>query len=166
MKGLVDSLIQAYRNEKCTRELLPYAEDVMEFLRKNLPKQIEYAESLKNTSVIKSIYEQEIERVKYFMNEYIIARMKKINQNFGVDKRMLSSYELEYYNTIYNLYKEEDVFVEEEWKSEEFVGFISLVDNENVVLDHNPVELRVDGFFVAPFKDVVSLLHKNEIYLV
>lgn len=166
MRSLIDSLIKAYRNEKCTGELLPYAENVMDFLQKNLPKQIDYANSIKKAHVIKSIYEEEIERVKYFMREYIIARMRKINRGFNIDKRLLSNHEERYYISIADLYREKDIFVECEWESQEFVGFISLVESENVVIDHNSVELRVGDFFVAPLKDVVSLLYRNEIYLV
>lgn len=166
MAGLVESLIRAYRNEKCTKEILPYEKRVMAFLEKNLPKQIEYAASIKKKPALKGIYEQEIERVKYFMKEYIITRMKKISQNLNVDETMLSSFEIEYRNAMYSIYKQEDVFVPCKWINNEFVGFVSIVDNNHVVLDGNPVEMRQGDFFVGQLRDAIEMLYKHSIYLV
>lgn len=166
MYGLVESLIRAYRNEKCTKEILPYERRVMDFLGKNLPKQIEYAALLRKTSALKGIYEQEIERVKYFMKEYIIARMKKISQNFNVDDSMLSSSEIVYRNAMYSIYQQEDIFVPCKWKNSEFVGFVSVIDNNHIVLDGNPVEMREGDFFVGQIRDVIEMLYRHSIYLV
>lgn len=166
MPGLVESLIRAYRNEKCTKEMLPYERRVMDFLEKNLPKQIEYAASLRKAPVLKSIYEQEIERVKYFMKEYIITRMKKISLNFNVDDSMLSPSEIVYRNAMYSICRQEDVFVPCRWTNNEFVGFVSVVDNNHVVLDGNPVEMRQGDFFVGQIRDVIEMLYRHSIYLV
>lgn len=166
MSGLVESLIQAYRNEKCTKEILPYERRVMDFLEKTLPKQIDYAASLRKTSALKSIYEQEIERVKYFMKEYIITRMKKISLNFNVDDSMLGPSEIVYRNTMYSIYRQEGIFIPCKWTNSEFVGFVSVVDNNHVVLDGNPVEMRPGDFFVGQIRDIIEMLYRHSIYLV
>lgn len=166
MGGLIEALIRAYRNERSTKELLTYERKIMLFLSKNLPRQSEYAESVKKHPALKSIYEQEVERVKYFMKEYVLARMRKINQNFYVDTSLLSESEALYCDALRDMYRTGDVLVDTRWTNNEFVGFISLVNNKNIFLDSNSVELKQGDFFVAPLRDVIDLLHRNEIYLV
>lgn len=167
MSDFIETLIRTYRNEKHTKQLLPYNKRLMEFTKRALPKQIEYAESLKGFNILKTIIDQEIETIKYYTNEYLVIRMEKMNKNFFLDQTLLSDFENEYYESVLNLYKAEDVFVEEQVNDEnEFVGFISLVDNKNVVLDMEAVVLMFGDFFVAPLRDVIDLLLKNEIYLI
>jgi hypothetical protein len=159
-------LVRCYRNEKSTNEILPYEEELMTYLKKNLPKQISYMESVKNLPVFKLIYEQEIERIKYFMNGYLIRRMEKINSNFQIKKEFLSEYELEYYRKLIEIYKKEDVYIEENFKNEEFVGIISNVDRKQVVVDGRAIELQNGEFLIVPLNDVIDLVYNNEVSLV
>lgn len=79
---------------------------------------------------------------------------------------MLSSSEIVYRNAMYSIYQQEDIFVPCKWKNSEFVGFVSVIDNNHIVLDGNPVEMREGDFFVGQIRDVIEMLYRHSIYLV
>lgn len=166
MDVVFNLLVRSYQNEKSTKETLPYEEDLMEYLKTNLPKQISYAQSIKQPSIFKFIYEQEIERLKYFMNGYLITRMEKMNENHQINKDFLSKYELEYYEKIIGIYKREDVFIEDSWQNNEFVGIISNVDGKQILVDGESLELQAGEFLIVPLKDIIDLVYSNDVFLI
>lgn len=165
-RATMDGLIAAYQNEKCTDALLPYASAPVEHFLGLIPKQTEFVSSLE-ASATKNVYELELERIKYFIKEYIQTRLKKLASDLYIDHSLLSERELVYYKRHIGLLKERDIYVErqERRRSREFVGFHCLVDINSIEIDGNVLEVFRGDLFVAPLDDVMELLKRNEIVL-
>lgn len=165
-KAVLSDLVTAYQNEKCTKTLLPYASALVDHFLSLVHRQTEFINSLE-MSLIRNIYELEVERVKYFVKEYIQTRLRKINSNLYVDHSLLSEGELVFYKKYIGLLKEEDIYIEEQRKEKgcEFVGFYCLGGINGVKIDGNVLEVFEGDFLVAPLDDVLELLKNNEIVL-
>lgn len=164
----IDQFINDYRNEKNTRKLLPYREETVSHLRELIKSQEEYVGSLREHKLLKALYEQELERIKYVLTDYLKIRLMKLQKDFYVDSEYLSEYERVFYQKLVEKFKEYDVFVEqkEEYNDYECVGFIALVDIGNIVIDGNRVDVLAGDFFVAQLADVKHLLLDRKIMLV
>lgn len=164
-RTVLNNLISAYQNEKCTETLLPYASTVDYFVSL-IPRHVQFIDTLENP-VIRNIHELEVERVKYFIKEYIQTRLRKLNFDLYIDRSLLSKRELVFYEKYINLVKKRDIYVEERGmpKKNEFVGFYCLVDINSIKIDGSVLEMFKGDFFVAPLDDVAELLRNNEIIL-
>ncbi|RVD93092.1 Sld5 domain protein [Tubulinosema ratisbonensis] len=165
MKKAIELLITHYQNEKNTEEILPYNQEIIDFYQKTIPILTNHMISLTNP-IVKSIIEQELERTKYFLKNYLLTRLKKISLKMKINLEFLSEAEKIFYEKMINFYKEEDIFVDEESVCDEIVGFISNVSNKRVMLDGKPVELKQGDFFICNVKDVIELVYENEINLI
>lgn len=165
MKKAKDILITQYQNEKNTEEILPYSSEIVDFYEKAIPSLTSHMNSLTNT-IVKSIIEQELERVKYFLKEYLMIRAKKIFLRMKIKTEFLSEKENLFHQKMVDLYKNEGIFVDEKSVSSEVVGFISNISNKNILLDNKEVELKEGDFYIANIQDVLELLYNNEINLV
>jgi GINS complex subunit 4 len=165
-ESIVERLIRIYKNEKNTMTLLPYDKDVTDTLKHIIPKQIEYMSRIKSNTVIKFVYEQDLERVKYFMKEYLKARLSKIESNFFVRRDHLSQEEAAFLDKIIEIYKKRGIYHESSINSKECVGFIVLCDRKMVQIDGNLIEIHKGDFFVAALADVIDLLYSGEIALI
>ena len=83
MENISDILI-AYQNELNSPEILPYKD-----LTTNIKNQKEKIAISKD--VIKTIYEQDFERVNFFITQYLKARLAKLNKH--TDRSCLSVHE-------------------------------------------------------------------------
>ncbi|ELQ76138.1 putative alpha-helical protein, potentially involved in replication/repair, partial [Trachipleistophora hominis] len=124
--------------------------------------------TLKEHKLLKSLYEQELERVKYILTDYLRVRLIKLQNNFYVNTEYLSEYEKVFYQKLVEKFKEYDIFTEqnEEYVDFECVGFIALVDIGKVIIDGNSVDVLAGDFFVAQLADVKHLLLDRKIMLV
>ncbi|KCZ75790.1 hypothetical protein H311_03223, partial [Anncaliia algerae PRA109] len=89
MKSALETLITNYQNEKNTEEILPYATEVVDFYKSAIPNHINFMSTTKNT-ILRSILEQEIERAKYFLKEYLLLRTRKISKRMRINMDFLS----------------------------------------------------------------------------
>lgn len=162
----LNDLISSYQNEKCTESLLPYNQTCVDHFLNLIAEQVKLIDLLE-TSVVKNIYELEVERVKYFIKEYIQTRLKKLHSNLYLDRSLLSKGELQLYKNYIEVLKERDIYVEEVpgQKGNEFVGFYCLVDINSIKIDGDVLEMFKGDFFIAPLYDVIELLKRNEIIL-
>ncbi|CAD25709.1 hypotheticalprotein v26.11 [Encephalitozoon cuniculi GB-M1] len=162
----LNDLILAYQNEKSTKRLLPYALHLIDYFLDIISERTEHVKAL-NKSIVKNIYELEIERVKFFVKEYIQTRLKKMSMNLYVDLSLLSGGELALYEKYIDLLKKRDVYVTKQkfHKVHEFVGFYCCTDISGAVIDGELLEMFKGDFFVAPLDDVMDFLKRNEIIL-
>ncbi|EPR79242.1 Sld5 domain protein [Spraguea lophii 42_110] len=165
--NVIEELIHAYRNENSTFIILQYKNNIISNILDMITVQKDYVKTLDNFPVIKAICEQELERVKYFISQYLKLRIKKIQSyHSNIIIENLSDKEKEFYYRIIQLYKEIDVYhtnIEEEG---DIVGFIAVENLGYVVLDGNDaVQIQRGDFFIADIKDVYSFLDNGEIIL-
>ncbi|ADM11934.1 uncharacterized protein Eint_071750 [Encephalitozoon intestinalis ATCC 50506] len=162
----LNDLILAYQNEKSAKRLLPYASQVMNYFLDAVSRRTEGMKSL-DKSILKNIYELELERIKFFAKEYVKVRLKKLVTNLYEDRSFLSPREAVFYEKYISLLKKRDIYVTEKkfYQTHEFVGFYCCADIHGIVIDGEMVEMFKGDFFVAPLDDVMDLLKKNEIIL-
>jgi GINS complex subunit 4 len=161
----VEDLILAYQNEKGVEELLPYEEAVVGYFVEAIGQQMELARSVELT--IRSVYELETERIRYFLKEYLSTRIHKMQGNLYLDASLLSERERVFYERYLGLLEKRDVRVarREGTEDAEFVGFYALVDMSNVRIDGSVVEVFKGDFFVGPFADVREFVKSKEMAL-
>lgn len=162
----LDRLITAYTNEKSTRRLLKYDHIVEEFNRAVVDYICNPQSSKDHSQVARMIQEIEIERIKYFVKEYIMCRFDKIRRNFFLDLELMSSRERAFYTQYLGVMKQKDVFTDKPSQDFEFIGFISHKALEGVKIDNEVVEIFQGDFFVANYDDVVEYLKEDAIGLV
>lgn len=160
----LEKLIDSYINEKSTKTLLPYDNIVDDFnlILKNTPLPLD-------DDTHKMLAEIEIERISYFIKEYILCRFEKIRGNFYLETDLMSEGEKSFYLDYINLIKQEGVYkeiVEEQQKPTEFVGFIANRNMTSVKIDNDIIEIVEGDFFIADLQDVYYLLLDKSISLV
>lgn len=165
MKSALETLITNYQNEKNTEEILSYATEVVDFYKSAIPNHIKFMSTIKNT-ILRSILEQEIERAKYFLKEYLLLRTRKISKRMRINMDFLSEKEREFFLQMKEFYIKGDIFVDEEYLCNEVVGFISNLDGKTILLDGKVVTLKEGDFYICSIKDVYDLLCRNEVDLV
>lgn len=161
---VIEKLILAYTNEKCTITLLPYNTIVDDFNRIVMGK----TRISKNLS---DIEELELQRIKYFIKEYILCRFDKITKNYYLDINLMSDSEKIFYVKFLELHKKFEVYQENQNDSEsirenEFVGFIANRNIPDVKIDKEVVEVFEGDVFIASLEDVYSYLLDNSISLI
>lgn len=162
----LQDLISTYQNEKCTETLLPYASETVDHFLTLIQRQMEALDSI-DMSVVRNIHELEMERVRYFLKEYIQTRLRKLNENLYIDPSLMSEQELVFHRKYIGLLRETDVYVEkqESCRRHEFVGFYCLVDINSIEIDGDVLEMFKGDFFIAPLDDVAELLKRGEVIL-
>lgn len=158
----IEELTLAYSNEKATKKLLKYEEVVDEFNRyiySNEPPAI-------STEISKTIEEIELERIAYFVKEYILMRMDKIRHHFFLDLSLMSESEKTFYIEYLECCKRTGIYVDQPSKEIEIVGFVANKTLDGVKIDGELVEITKGDFFVASFDDVETCLNEGAIHLV
>lgn len=158
-----EKLLNAYNNEKSTRKLLKYNTIIDEF---NL--RIQYSASKQASSEIsKTIEEIEIERIKYFIKEYILTRMDKLRSNFFLNTELMSENERRFYIKYLELCKQRNIFVDQNQPSNdiEIVGFRAKRELDGVKIDDEIIKIYNDDFFVANFYDIQNFIEDGSISL-
>ncbi|KAM0686505.1 DNA replication complex GINS protein SLD5, partial [Conglomerata obtusa] len=161
---IISDLVSAFINENNTKDLLPYKHNMIEELKVTLLNQQKYIKKInKSNSVIKSIYEQDYERVAYFLQEYLKIRLKKIAKNFFIDKNLMSGVEIEFSKGVIELSKENEFYQETSFLNNEYVGFVVLCESKNILIDGNEILMREGDVFVCALDNVKQMLLDNEI---
>lgn len=162
----LEDLIAAYTNEKATDILLKYNHVVDEF---NVMLKYQIVDE-SETQLVKTLKELETERIKFFVKEYILIRLEKLNKNIYIEEHLLSSLESRYYRKHLNLLNEENIIVPEmpeyNYSKCEYVGFRCLKDLENVKIDGEQTKIIAGDFLVANLDDVIEYLNEGSIELV
>src|ERR1700754_3514486 len=86
----MEKLLQAYTNEKATQRLLKYEPVVDGFIK--IIQSHEHSGVL-TTGILDTFEEIEMERIKYFVKEYILTRLDKIRNNLFTDRALLGEKE-------------------------------------------------------------------------
>ncbi|KAM0678875.1 GINS complex subunit [Binucleata daphniae] len=164
--SVVADLITAYTNEKNVKNILPYKNEIVTKIKKMLNYQKKYIENTKFEDAYEIIYEQDYERVAYFLQEYLKIRFKKIRKDLCVKKEYLANEEKVFLDGYIEITKKHGYFVEEEAKKiKEYVGFVVLCESKNVMMDGNEILMREGDIFVCALQDVHALLINDEIML-
>lgn len=164
----IDQFVNDYRNEKNTRRLLSFSEKTIDVLRNLIKSQEEYILTLDEHRLLKSLYEQELERIKYLLTDYLKTRLIKLQKNFYIETHLMSEHEKTFYTKLNDKLKEYDIIVTRDHDNDDYecVGFIALTDIGNVIIDNNQINIQAGDFFVAQFKDIESLLLASKVILV
>ncbi|KAM0673708.1 DNA replication complex GINS protein SLD5 [Gurleya vavrai] len=164
--SLITNLITAFTNEKNTKDLLYYKTDLIEEIKKILKYQKNYIEKIdKKNKILKSIYEQDFERVAYFLQEYLLVRLKKITKNFEIFEEKLSVEEKIFKGEMVNLAVKNEFYHKSEFVNNEYMCFVVVCDNKNIIIDGNDILMREGDIFVCALEDVKHMLIENEIIL-
>lgn len=162
----INDLIEAFLNEKSTTALLKYKEDVISKFHHRLQLQKTFKFKIQDSIIIKNIYELEIDRIEYYLREYIMTRIEKLKRNLFIDVSLLSNNEKIFYEKYLNKLKEKGFVCENSCEDNVVVGFICKKDLGNVILDEEDVEMYSGDFFVGPLSDVYSLVLNGDICLI
>jgi GINS complex subunit 4 len=159
----LEQLIQAYTNEKATKKLLLYDEivDRFNFILKSTELNAE-----NNTNLLTTLEEIELERIKYFVKEYILTRLEKIRNNIFLDERLMSIGERRFFEKYKEILTNTSIYANKPSKEYEIVGFIVRKAVDNVIIDGQMVKLSPGDFFVANYDDIIDHLNDGSIVLV
>lgn len=157
-----DRLIIAYTNEKSTARLLPYCPVADEFSDILAKTQI----SPTDPPVLKALREIEMERIKYFVKEYVLVRLAKLNSNVFLADNLMSGREVAYYRKYIAMLGRNDILADKESRSFEYVGFYCIRDLGSVKIDGEVVEVFEGDFFVASIDDIIEYLIQGHVILV
>lgn len=158
----LENLIRVYNNEKSTKKLLKYDPIVDEF---NL--RISQSDNKSVSSEIsRAIEEIEIERIKYFIKEYILTRIDKLRQDFFLDVEMMSESEKLYYSQYLELCKQSNIYVDQQSKDVEIIGFVAKRELDGVKIDDEIVKIYNGDFFVANYEDIEAYIPDGSVQLV
>lgn len=158
----LETLITSYINEKATSNLLAYNAVADIFIE----KMKDTSEDVQEPEFVRNVREMERERIKYFLKEYIITRLEKINSNLFHSEENMSSREASYYRKYLELVRESDVVGEKIDSASEYVGFYCIKDVHGVKIDSEILEVYEGDFFVARFEDVAHLIREECIVFV
>lgn len=150
----ISSLINSLKNERNTKKTLPF-NSVVDQIIPIIRKQMKYTEKLGKFKVIQSIIDLEIESIKYFIQSYVSARLRKI-ENYGFNPQYLTERELAYKFKC-------DL---EPPAGPNVVIFRALDNLGNIVIDDNSVDVKKGDIFVTDIEDVFYLLLENKIVLI
>lgn len=156
----LEKLIQVYTNEKATFKLLQYnriVDDFNEVLKHHIPN---------SNSLLNTFEEIELERIKYFVKEYILTRLDKIRDNLFVDDKLMSYEERLFKNQYKEMLINANIFADKPSKEYEIVGFIAQKKLEAVKIDGQIVEILPGDFFVANFDEIINYLEDDSAVLV
>ncbi|KAI5169912.1 hypothetical protein PAEPH01_1091 [Pancytospora epiphaga] len=161
MKQL-DDLIVAYTNEKATRRLLPFC-DVTDQLSSELKA---YRENSEEPQIVRELRELEHERLKYFTREYILTRLEKLKSNIFLDKSLMGSREVRYYEKYLALLDKHGLLTDKESQDHDYVGFYCLKSLDYVKIDNEVNEIFEGDFFIANIDDIFEYVKRGYINLV
>ncbi len=136
----IEKLINIYTNEKSTKLLLPYNNIIEEF-NDYLKQYILAQQNSEDPQIIKAIKEIEIERVGYFIKEYIQCRFDKIKKNLYLDTSFMSKGEQIFYKKFLELIKKKGIYQENEPSMVENVGFVANKNIDSVKIDDDVVKI-------------------------
>ncbi|KAI5147976.1 GINS complex subunit 4 [Enteropsectra breve] len=157
-------LIEAYLNEKACKMLLPYnciADEFLGYL------QNEDASSM-GSDIIRSLKELERERIQFFVKEYILVRIEKINANLYLETSLLNASERIYYSKIKSAlenYIDIPVGPSKDGR-DEYIAFRCIKKMENVKIDGEVINIAEGSFVIANIKEVIDFLVPGFIVLV
>ncbi|KAI4292235.1 hypothetical protein PAPHI01_1509 [Pancytospora philotis] len=158
----LEELITAYVNEKSARRLLPYsrAADIFSALIKS------YRANPSEPQALRTLREVEAERIKYFVKEYLLARLDKLQRNIFLDRGLMSRGEAAFYEKWLALLAREDVLTEKRSKEIEYVGFYCVNSLNNVMIDGEVIEIFEGDFFVASIDDIMEYVKRGDVVLI
>lgn len=159
----LERLIQAYTNEKATVKLLPYNGVANEFNLILKEREIDCGSSVSLSSTFEEI---ELERIKYFVKEYVLTRLDKICADFFIDQSLMGKEERKFAEKYKEMMIRASVYVDKPSKEHEIVGFIAQRNLEAVKIDGQIVEILSGDFFVASYDDIASYIWDGSVVLV
>ena len=115
----LDGLIIAYTNEKSTTQLLPYnslADDFSQMVKHTHTDPSE-------PQLVRTLRDQEAERIKFFVKEYIITRLQKLNSSIFWTEDVMGPREILYYRKYLSLLGKNGVLRRTKSIRIEYVGF-------------------------------------------
>lgn len=157
----LEELIVAYTNEVSTERLLPYNSIADEF--NQMMRNVHIDQSA--TQVVRTLKELEIERIRFFVKSYVLARLQKLNSNVFLSADLMSAREAVYYRKHMSLLEKNGVLTDKKSPTPEYVGFYCVKNLESVKIDDDVVEIFEGDFFVANIDDVIEYLNKGYIVL-
>lgn len=135
----ISNILIAYQNEINSPEILPYKN--LTFSMREQKEKITKAQG-----VIKTIYEQDYERINFFITQYLKARLSKLSSK--TDRSCLSSHE-KAFNDAYDL--------QNETRQGCYVCFYC-VNNVSALLDNNVIDMKEGDCFVGLWDEVKNLV--------
>lgn len=166
MKLDLNLLITAYINEKATTKILPYKSIIDDFI---FHIKFKYDSDIKSlNTVLNELKEIEINRIKYFIKEYLHCRLNKIRINIFVDDSFLNLKEKIFKNKYINLLENYNLSIDESKSTNnvEFIGFIVNKNAEKIILDGEIIDLIIGDFYISNIDDVFDKLLNDVISLV
>lgn len=180
MDPLLSSVIASYTAEKATSNLLPFnpAADTLSAQIAALPPS-EITDS--SDAALAAIQDIEIERIKFFLKEYVLTRVEKMHSNIFVPETHMSPSELVFFQGYKQLLAAQGIPLEplsapssadekagahDIIQRKEFVGFVCTRTLNSVRLDSEVLSLYEGDFFVAPWDEVAPYVYDGSVRLV
>lgn len=158
----LEELIAAYTNERSTERLLPHSPVADEF--NQIARRAGAGPG--DPQIVRTLRELEIERIRFFVKSYVLARLQKLGSSIFLDTALMSAREAAYYERHRSLLGRHGVLTDRKSPSFEYVGFYCVRSLESVKIDDSVVEVLEGDFFVASIDDVVEYLKGGHIVLV
>ncbi|CCH59638.1 hypothetical protein TBLA_0B08230 [Henningerozyma blattae CBS 6284] len=136
-----NNLIELWRNERCSPELLPYPTKLLDRILPRLQQQMEYIESLsmgfiseysQSSKLPLLCMEAELERLKFVIRSFLRCRLKKIDKYNFYLQSIIASSDTDSANL---LSKQESIYLNKHSQ-------ILLKLFNNSILKHMPVDLQ------------------------
>ncbi len=96
--------------------------------------------------LVRTIQELELEHLKHLLKEYILTRLKKLRYDFDVDLNMLSNKERLFYKRYADIFQSNNLTIENNFKSAEYVAFVAMKQIHNATLDGEIIDIYEGDF--------------------
>jgi len=174
---VVHYLVMVYLNERGTKEVLPYNNDLVErvlFLLERQKSILKRVES--GNRPVQHIYKMEIERVEWLLSEYLILRLEKIRENMLnlENTRNLSDNEKTYLKEYVELKKEQEIWISAEDVPErlkhpskvEYAGFFVFEAIPEVVISGDYFSFSSGDFIITDISSIYNLIEDSSVLIV
>ncbi|KAH9385595.1 uncharacterized protein NEMAJ01_0491 [Nematocida major] len=174
--SVVECLQMRYLNERESKRILPYDEDLMGRAHFLLHRQKTREREEANRNRTKEhVYRIETERIEWLLTEYLLVRMEKIRSDFyKTDLHLLSEEEREYQQEYIRINTETELRLPEEEiperhreeNSSEVHGIYVLDDLQDVVIDGEILTLSPGEFLIGDISTAEDLVNDLAVLLV
>ncbi|KAI5161715.1 hypothetical protein NEAUS03_1728 [Nematocida ausubeli] len=175
--SVVEYLAMRYLNERESKRLLPYDEDLMDRVKFLLHRQKKrQREEAQRNRIKEHIYKIEADRIEWLISEYLLMRLEKIRNDFYIeDLSLLSPYEKTYYQEYINLNKEAGTYTELEQiparhrhpkDPAEIHGVYILDDVQDVLIGEEILTLQAGEFLIGDIAGSQDLVNDLGVLLI
>lgn len=159
----VSQLISIYSNEKSTNTLLSYKPIVDEFIM--YLEEVEENSLKYNNVIINELVEIELNRIKFYIKQYLLIRLEKIRKNIFVRNSNLSTKELAFKKKYMKMIDERNITSDVKEEEIEFVGVYNPKTIHNIALDEINKDLTAGELILIDLNVIYDRIETKEVLL-